>query len=172
MKKRILIAYASKHGSTEEIAEAIGNQLRSGNVEVDVRPAKSIKSLEGYDACIVGSAVYIGQWRKEAVQLLKRNTESLAKMKVWVFSTGPTGAGDPEELLKGWQYPEALKPVLDKIDPVDITVFHGSLDENKLNGLEKIAIKMVKAPVGDFRDWGAVTSWAEGISFELQNATR
>jgi menaquinone-dependent protoporphyrinogen oxidase len=167
MKKRVLIAYASKHGSTEEIAIAIGDRLKSDQVEVDVRPANAVNSLDGFDACILGSAVYIGQWRKDAVHLLKRHKESLANMKVWVFSTGPTGEGDPVELLKGWKYPEALKPLLDKIDPVDITVFHGSLEEKKLNGMEKIAIKMVKAPLGDFRDWEAVKSWTVGIATKL-----
>ena len=73
-----------------------------------------------------------------------------------MFSSGPTGDGDPVELTKGWRFPAKLESVVEQIHPRDITVFHSALDTQKLNFIEQWMIKNVKAPVGDFRDWEAL----------------
>jgi menaquinone-dependent protoporphyrinogen oxidase len=119
---------------------------------------------------VVGSAVYIGRWRKEAVKFVEANETVLAKQLVWLFSSGPTGEGDPVELVQGWRFPKKLQPVIDRIGPRDIAVFHGAVDVDKLNFIQKWALKNVKAPVGDFRDWEAITSWATAIAAELKEA--
>ena len=119
---------------------------------------------------VLGSAVYIGQWRKEAVKFLKANETVLAEKPVWLFSSGPTGEGDPVELVQGWRFPGKLKPIADRIGPRDIAIFHGAVDENKLNFIEKWMLKNVKAPAGDFRDWEAITSWATAIAAALKEA--
>jgi len=168
MANTILVAYASKYGTTAGIAEKIGEVLREDGFQVDVLPADNVKDITPYKAVIIGSASYIGQWRKEAVKLLSNNEKSLAGQQVWLFSSGPLGEGDAVELMKGWRFPEKLRPVIDRIQPRDITVFHGAIDMNKLNALEKFAIKKVKSPVGDFRNWDAITSWAKSISQELK----
>jgi len=87
---------------------------------------------------------------------------------VWLFSSGPTGEGDPVTLTKGWRFPTAQKSIADRIHPRDIAVFNGILDMEKLNFAEKLIIKGVKAPVGDFRDWDAITDWAASIVGALQ----
>ena len=102
---------------------------------------------------MLGSAVCISQWRKEAAKFLETNEKLLAERPVWLFSSGPTGKGDPGQLTKGWRFPKAQRPIIDRIRPRDIAIFHGMLDMKKLNFLEKLAIKNVEAPVGDFRDW-------------------
>jgi menaquinone-dependent protoporphyrinogen oxidase len=117
---------------------------------------------------VLGSAVYIGRWRKEAAKFLKANEEVLAEQRVWLFSSGPTGEGDPVELTQGWRFPGALQPIADRIQPRDIAVFHGAVDVNKLNLVEKWMLKNVKSPVGDYRDWEAITSWAKAIVDVLQ----
>jgi len=117
---------------------------------------------------VLGSAVYAGQWRGEAVKLLEANERQLADRVVWFFSSGPTGAGDPSALMKGFRFPEAQQPIANRIMPRDIAFFHGSIDMKKLNLAEKVLVKGIKAPTGDFRDWAAITAWANGIAAALK----
>ena len=166
--EKILVAYATKHGSTEKIAEKIGEVLRQAELPTDVVPVERVRDLTAYKAIILGSAVYVGNWRNEAVEFLKKNLQALAERPVWLFSSGPTGEGDPVELLKGWRIPGKLQPLVDEIKPRDIAVFHGSLEMEKMDFMEKWMIKNVKAPVGDFRDWEAVTAWAVSIGESLK----
>jgi menaquinone-dependent protoporphyrinogen oxidase len=168
MDKQALVAYATKYGATAEIAKKIGEVLRQAGMQADVLPADRAGEVSAYDAVVLGSAVYIGQWRKEAARFLKDNEAQLAEKPVWLFSSGPTGKGDPVELTEGWQFPGKLQPIADRIAPRDIALFHGASDPNKLNFIEKWMLKNVKAPVGDYRDWQAITSWAGAIAEELQ----
>jgi len=168
LENKVLIAYASKYGATAEIAEKIGVKLRQSGLQVDVVPVKKVKNLKEYKAVILGSAVYIGQWRKEAVKFLKRKQEQLAEQPVWLFSSGPTQQGDPIESNKGEKYPANLKSIIEIIKPRDVTIFHGSIDTTKLNFIEKFMVGMVKAPVGDVRQWDNINTWAETIANALK----
>ncbi len=166
----VLVAYATKHGATTEIAEKIAQVLRQAGLEADVLPADRVNDLSAYQGIVLGSAVYIGRWRKEAAKFLEANEKALAERPVWLFSSGPTGEEDPAELLDGWRLPEGLQPVADRVQPRDVAVFHGALDKSKLNLIEKFMINMVKAPVGDFRDWETITAWAGTIADGLKGA--
>jgi len=168
MDTRVLVAYATKYGATKEIAEKIGDVLRSQGVQAEVQPADRATDPGSYNAVILGSAIYAGQWRKEAVTFLEANEETLARMPVWFFSSGPTGEGDPVELVKGWRFPEGQRPIADRIGPRDMAVFHGMIDGGKMNFAEKLIIKALKAPFGDFRDWEAITAWATNVANALQ----
>ncbi len=168
MEKKVLIAYASKYGGTAEIAGKIGEVLRQEGLQTEVQPVKQIRDLTSYDAVILGSAVYIGKWRKEAVKFLEANQAKLAERPVWLFSSGPSGEGDPVELLQGWRFPTAQQVIADQIQPRGIAVFHGHVDLGKVNAIEKFMITNIKAPVGDFRDWEAITSWAMDIAKVLK----
>ncbi len=167
----ILVTYASKYGATQEIAERIGEVLRQAGLQVDILPVASIRNLAAYEAVILGSAVYIGKWHKEAETFLRTNEKILAERPTWLFSSGPTGEGNPVELVEGWRLPDALKPVADRIHPRDIAVFHGYINPEKVNFIEKWAVKsLVKKPFGDFRDWNSIVAWATGIADALQHA--
>jgi menaquinone-dependent protoporphyrinogen oxidase len=168
MEKKVLVTYASKYGATAEIAEKVGDAIRQSGLAVDVVPAKDINDVTPYTAVVLGSAAYIGRWRKEAVKFLETQEKLLSERPVWLFCSGPTGEGDPVQMMQGWIYPKSLQPVIDRIKPRDITVFHGAINAKKLNFLERMAIKNVKAPLGDFRDWKAITSWASGIASTLK----
>jgi menaquinone-dependent protoporphyrinogen oxidase len=165
---QVLVAYATKHGATAGIAEKVGAVLREEGLQVDVIPADRVDDPASYDAVVLGSAVYAGQWRKEAATFLEDNEDVLTARPVWLFSSGPTGEEDPVESMDGWRFPEGLQPVADRVGPRDTAFFHGVLDMKKLNLAEKLAVKALKAPVGDFRDWDAITSWAEGIAAALK----
>jgi len=172
MDQRVLIAYATKHGATAEIAENIGQVLSRAGFAADVLPVERVSDLTPYEAVVLGSAVYVGQWRKEAATFLEAYQKQLAERSVWLFSSGPTGEGDPVELTKGFRFPEALQPIADAIRPRDITFFHGSLDPKKLSFGEKLIIKGVKAPTGDFRDEDAIRAWATAIADALKKEMR
>ncbi len=168
MTTRILIAYGSKYGATADIAANIGATLRAAGFSADVLPVADVHSLGTYGAVVLGSAVYMGGWRKDAAAFLEAHAEALAGMPVWLFSSGPTGAGDASALMNGFTFPEALKPLAERIKPHDIAFFHGVLDTKKLNFGERLIVKGIKAPLGDFRDWDAISTWAAGIGAALR----
>jgi menaquinone-dependent protoporphyrinogen oxidase len=164
MENKILVAYASKYGSTKEIAEKIGEVLKQEGLQADILPVKGVKNLADYKKVVIGVAMYMGMWRKDAVNFLKENEKLLSERKLWIFATGPSGKGDPKELLKGVIVPNGLKPVIDRIKPQDTVAFHGKLDPEKMKFMEKWIIKNVKAEMGDFRDWDMITKWAKMIA--------
>lgn len=170
MEHKVLVAFATKYGATAGIAEKIGETLRQAGLEAEVVNLKHSKglALDSYPAVVLGSAVYIGAWRKEAARFLKQNETALSGKAVWFFSSGPTESGDPEELVEGWGFPKGLQPAADRIGPRQTKIFHGALTESKLNGLEKWMLKNVKAPIGDYRDWDMIAAWAETIAAELK----
>ena len=168
MDTRVLVVYATKYGATAGIAEKIGQVILQAGLQTDVLPTDSVNDLAPYKAIVLGSAVYVGQWRKEAVAFLENNEKTMAKLPVWFFSSGPTGEGDPVQLMQGWRFPEALQPIADRVQPRDTAFFHGALDMTKLSLAEKLLIKGIKAPVGDFRDWDAIASWATAIANALK----
>ncbi|MGD8243984.1 MAG: flavodoxin domain-containing protein [Anaerolineae bacterium] len=169
MDKHVLVAYASKHGGTAEIAERIGEVFRRAGIPTDVLPADRVSDLAAYQAVVLGSGVYIGRWRKEAARFLKANEQLLAGRPVWLFSSGPTGEGDPVELSEGWRFPGSLQPIADRIQPRDVAVFGGVLNEKKLGAIEKWMIRNVGAAPGDFRDWETIAAWATEIAAALKD---
>jgi menaquinone-dependent protoporphyrinogen oxidase len=164
----VLVAYGTKHGATAQIAEEIGKALSSTGLQVTVLPAGQVDSVAAYDAVVLGSGVYAGMWRKPAVTLLKRYAEELAQKPVWLFSSGPTGDQDPLEATQGWRFPTGLQPTADAIQPRDIALMRGAIDEAKLGLLDKFMVKAAKAPFGDFRDWETIRAWAGEIAAALQ----
>jgi len=170
MDNRVLVVYASKYGATAEIAEKITQVLRQAGLHTDVSLVDRVRDLTPYRAVVLGSAVYAGKWRKEAEKFLRANEKPLGERRVWLFSSGPTGKGDPGELTRGWRFPATLQIIADRIKPKDIALFHGSVDVNKLNFIEKQMLTNVNALTGDYRDWQAITSWAISIADSLRSS--
>ncbi|MGD0857370.1 MAG: flavodoxin domain-containing protein [Dehalococcoidia bacterium] len=168
MEIKVLVAYASKHGMTAEIAGKIGETLRQSGLQVDVLPVKRVKDAATYKVFVLGSAVYIAMWRKDMVKFLEKNEKLLSEQPVWLFSSGPMGEGDPVELSQGWRFPEAQRSLIERIKPRGIAIFHGAIDMKKMSFMEKWVLKKVKASTGDFRDWDAITSWAGSITDALK----
>jgi menaquinone-dependent protoporphyrinogen IX oxidase len=110
MSGKILAAYASKYGATALIAEKVTLRLVKSGLAAEALPVKEVTSLAEYKAILLGSGVYMGMWLKEGADFLKTHESELAKMPVWFFSDGPTGAGDPKVLMKNWTFPESPSP--------------------------------------------------------------
>ena len=160
---RILVAYASKHGSTKEIADFIGKTLTDNGVDVDVYYVGAVTNLTDYDGVVIGSAVYAEQWRPEAAQFVRLRADVLAEKPVWLFSSGPTGHGNATDLLGGFVFPKNLEAYRQTIKPVDTTVFHGNLDLTKLTLAELMIVNGYGGPLGDYRQWDDIQQWANNI---------
>jgi len=164
MTSKVLVVYASKYGSTQEIAEAIGKELAAQDLDVTVQAADQPADVAAFDAVVVGSGIYAGNWMGSAVEFIENNTELLSKKSVWLFSSGPTGDGDPVEILGGWQFPEALHGIVDRIAPRETRVFHGNIDIDKINWGERNLVRAMKGNTGDFRNWDLIRAWAQQIA--------
>ena len=156
---RVLVAAASKHGATAEIADRIAEALNYSGLDAEVVSPEQLDTIDGYDAVVVGSAVYAGRWRREARELVARIGASDPLPPVWLFSSGPLG--DP---------PKPEEEPLDVAGIAEVTsarghrVFAGNLDKAKLSLGERAITRAVRAPEGDFRKWDEITGWAEEIA--------
>ena len=161
---KILVAVASKHGATAEIAEAIGRTLEEAGLEVTVVAAAEVTTLDPFAAAVIGSGVYAGHWLKAARALVDRHETELKEIPVWLFSSGPLG--DP---LKP-QDDDAVNVdgIIATTRAVDHRLFAGALDRNQLTFSEKAIIRAVRAADGDYRDWDAIEAWAREIVVALQ----
>ena len=159
----VVVACASKHGSTEGIAEAIANRLHQlGHEAVAVR-VSDVTDLNGVQAVVLGSAVYAGSWMKEATEFAEAHAEALSDMPLWLFSSGPLGT----EVHDDEEQPRQLAELTEMLRPKDHRTFFGALDHSKLGFGERMMVKAFKAPEGDFRDWSAISGWADEIAQEL-----
>lgn len=156
----VLVTYASKHGSTAEIAGHIAARLRQMGEDAEVRPVEAVEDLNPYVGVVIGSAVYFGSWMKEATAFVATQHDALTARPVWLFSSGPTGETPQPD-------PKQVTELKAAIRPRDHRMFGGALERHKLSLPERVIIKGVKAPEGDFRDWAEIDAWAETIAHEL-----
>ncbi|HTO01631.1 MAG TPA: flavodoxin domain-containing protein [Microthrixaceae bacterium] len=159
----VIVVVASKHGSTSAIAAAVGEELRNGGLDVSIVTAGDPNSsLDGCDAVVMGSAVYVGQWMKAARTFAEAHREKLRGMPVWMFSSGPLGDGSQQadDLAD-------VRVLAEDLGARDHRVFAGSLDKSDLNIAERAAVRMVHAPYGDDRDWEEIRGWARSIAADL-----
>jgi menaquinone-dependent protoporphyrinogen oxidase len=157
---KILVAVASRHGSTHEIADALARELGAAGHDVDVQTSEDSTTVEGYDAAVIGSAVYMGNWLTQAVQFVDRHQAQLAAIPVWLFSSGPLGADDPQP--KG--EPAHLDQLIGRTGARGHRTFVGKLDQAELGFGERLIVRAVGALEGDFRDWPAIKVWADEIA--------
>jgi menaquinone-dependent protoporphyrinogen oxidase len=162
---QVMVACASKHGSTEGIAQAIADRLRQQGHGVVVARAADVADMHGIQAVVLGSAVYAGSWMHEATEFAEGNAQVLSTMPVWLFSSGPLGTEVHDEEEQPRQLPELTRA----LHPRGHRVFFGALDHDKLGFGERMMVKAVKAPQGDFRDWNAIAGWADEIARDLSD---
>ena len=158
----VLVAAASKYGATAEIAAAVAQHLRDRGMAVALLPMDAVDSVEGYDAVILGSAVYMGRWRSSAREMVADRAAELRKRPVWLFSSGPTG--------------DTSRPAEDPVDVKEIVLltnarghrlFGGRLERSRLGFADRAVVMALRAADGDFRPWGEIKAWTEDIAEAL-----
>ena len=161
----ILVTVASKHGSTREIGDAIAGELRLHGHRVDMLDAGEVGDVTSYDGVVLGSAIYAGNWLPDAQQFVDVYGPDLARNQVptWLFSSGPLGTGDPQP----HNDPALVASPMGDVPVREHRIFAGKLDNADLWFGERLIVKIVRAPNGDFRDWEEIRGWAREIAAEL-----
>ena len=159
----VLVCVASKHGSTKEIAEAIGRQLSEAGLTVNVNDVGEVSDLAQYDAVILGSAVYMGNWLESARQLATEHAGDLLSRPTWLFSSGPTGDPPRPSADKA----VSIDPIIAAVTPRDHRLFAGKLDRHQLSFPERALVTAIRAAEGDFRDWDEIATRAAEIEASL-----
>jgi menaquinone-dependent protoporphyrinogen oxidase len=160
MSARVLVAYATKKGSTAEIAEAVGKELQSAGYEVSVKEMKDVVAFEKYDAIVIGAPFYMGKMF-EVPKFVKRFREKLAEKPVAVFGVGTAPISSNQKQIEDEQH--ALSLALAPQEPVSTALFAGKIDPEKFGFLMRKMVAADPSIVGDFRDWDAIAAWAREL---------
>ena len=162
MSPLVLVGYATRYGSTQEVAEAVAATLRECGLAVDIQPMRQVRTLAGYSAVVLGAPLFMFRWHKDALRFLSRHRQALTQRPVAVFALGPTH--DPYD-EKEWQDSrDQLDKELSKfswLTPVALEMFGGKYDPAKL----RFPINWLagKEPASDLRDWTAIRAWAADL---------
>jgi menaquinone-dependent protoporphyrinogen oxidase len=156
MSKPILVAYATKHESTHEVAETLAACMRERGVEVDVRPAAEVGMLKPYGAVVLGGALYMGRWHRDARRFLAHHRDDLAHLPIAVFAMGPLEMTPTDVDGSRRQLDRALAKERD-LAPVAVTIFGGVVDPAKLH------FPFTHMDATDARDWQAIRAWADEL---------
>jgi menaquinone-dependent protoporphyrinogen oxidase len=161
MKSKVLVAYASRLGSTGGVAQAIGEELATRGKTVDVKLVKEVKDISSYGTVLLGSAVRMGRWLPEAVEFLEKNAGTLASKSISFFTVCMTMQEDtPENRARAQGITSAARALR---EPAAEGFFGGRMDYGKLSFLEQAILRAKKTPEGDFRNWDAIRTWAKGL---------
>jgi menaquinone-dependent protoporphyrinogen oxidase len=162
MEPKTLIAYASKHGSTHEVAEQVADVLRAGGLYVDVRAASSVEDVDAYDAVVIGGALYMGHWHRDARRLLDRLGDKLHERPVFVFGMGPIDLEQKSVEGARKQVDHALAKV-PEVEPVSVAIFGGVVHPGDLY------FPFNHMPETDARDPEVIRAWADDIAAVLRD---
>jgi len=173
----VLVAYASRHGATQGIAERIAETLRAAGLEAEALRVTAVKSVAGYDAFVIGSAAYMFHWEKDATSFVQRHRAVIAAKPAWLFSSGPLGT-EPLDAegrdQKVAAVPKEIAELRGSVNARDHRVFFGAYErDRKRIGLAERLVALMPAardalPEGDFRDWPEIEAWAAEIARALR----
>jgi len=162
MQKRVLVAYASKHGSTREIAEVIAEQLSLHGLTGETASAERVDSIEPYAAVVLGSAVYANRWQAAATRFLKRHRDALGRRPLWIFTSGPLDPADDHD-----HTPARARRLAERAGAKGHATFGGRLSDAPTNFVERAMVRATPAEKRDARDWPAIRRWADEVAREL-----
>ena len=165
MRGRILIAFATRAGSTEGIASAIAEEFSTSGYDINTVLINDKTELKGYDHIILGGPIYMGAMN-EVKDFIRRNEDAVGSRLLGAFAVGMSFAGDDEEMQAPAR--DALKNAIAPLKPKYYGYFAGMTDPKKLSFLQRTALRIVTSPIGDFRDWEAIRGWTQEIIRELQ----
>ena len=165
MSRPVLVTYASKHGSTAEVAEVIAAALVEQGLAVDVRRAEEVEETTRYGGVVLGGALYMGRLHRDARRFLSRHREALSKLPVAVFAMGPKTLDAKDVAGSRAQLDHALERV-SEVEPFSVAVFGGVVDPKELD------FPFNRMPASDARDWDAIHAWAEELGARFGDADR
>jgi menaquinone-dependent protoporphyrinogen oxidase len=170
MSSLVLVGYATRYGSTQEVAEAVAATLRECGLAVDIQPMREVRTLAGYSAVVLGAPLYMFRWHKDARHFLSRHRKTLTERPVAIFALGPFHDDEKE-----WK---DVRAQLDKelakfswLTPVALEIFGGKFDPARLRFPLKFLPALKQMPASDIRDWTAIRAWASNLDAKLQPAS-
>ncbi len=169
MSASILIAYATRYGSTQEVAEAVAATLRERGLAVDIEPMRQVRSLDQYRAVVLGAPLYMFHWHKDALHFLARHREALTQRPVAIFALGPIHA-EEKEFQEARQQLEKELAKFPWLTPRAIASFGGKFDPQKLTFPYNLVPTLKSMPASDVRDWTAIRTWASDLATQFQPA--
>ncbi len=169
MSTSILVAYATRYGSTQEVAETVAATLRERGLAVDIQPMQDVRSLDQYRAVVLGAPLYMFHWHKDALHFLARHQDALTQRPVAIFALGPFHAEEKEfQAVRGQLDKELAK--FPWLRPQAIAIFGGKFDPDKLTFPHNLVPALKKMPASDARDWTAIRTWASDLAVQFQPA--
>ena len=169
MSTRVLVAFATKTGSTEEVAEEVARILREHELDVDFKPMNSVRNLADYTAVVLGAPLYIFRWHKDARRFLTKHRQTLSKLPVAIFTMGPLN--DKEEEWQGAR--QQIDKELAKhpwLTPVALEVFGGVFVPGKLTFPYTLIPALNQLPPSDLRNWDEIQAWANSLPAQIRSA--
>jgi len=156
----VLVAYASKHGTTREVSEFVAHALKRRGLTVEVEEAGRVSTVAHYDAVVVGGGLYMGRWHKDARRLLERHREPLADIPLAVFGMGPDSLEESKVVESRRQLERSLAAT-PELEPIAVTVFGGALTP------ETWRFPFSRLPAFDARDWNAIEEWTDEVAASI-----
>lgn len=165
MQGPILVAYATRTGSTAEVAETIARRLCAAGLTAEARPVADVTDVADYSGAVLGSAVRYSSWLPEMISFLEANRAALADMPLGFFTMHMLALGDtPAEAAERAKYTASARALA---TPIDEAFFAGKIDPARLSLVDRLMVRLVKSPVGDKRDWSRVEAWADTLATRL-----
>lgn len=166
----VLVAYASRNGATRTVAERIAERIGESGRPVELTSAGEVADLAGYEAVVLGSAIYDGRWLPAAADLARCNRGSLANRPVWLFSVG--SFSDTHRVMGRAmrRAPRGIKRLREQIQPRGYRVFGGVIRREQWPWRGRALLRLLGGHLGDNRDWGAIDAWAGEIARALRAA--
>lgn len=169
MSAPFLVAYATRYGSTQEVAETVAATLRERGLAVDIQPMREVRSINQYGAIVLGAPLYMFHWHKDAMHFLARHHDDLITRPVAIFALGPWHNDEKEfQDVRGQLDKELAK--FPWLAPRAIEIFGGKFDPEKLTFPHNMIPALKRQPASDIRDFATIRAWADNLAATLQPA--
>lgn len=163
MSASVLVTYATRYGSTQEVAEKVAATLRERGLEVDVQPVQNVHTLGGYRAVVLGAPFYLSHWHRDARHFLAKQRVALTARPIAIFALGPLHL-DEQEFQKVREQLDQELTAFPWLTVEAIAIFGGKIDPAKLH------FPFNHMPAGDVRNWTTIRAWANELAAKLQPA--